>query len=145
MTRTNVRQSGGTGLPSTTGFPWMSVRVESVDRDIATVVDHLGVQRQISTKYRRGAGVVPRVGERWAIDRSLGFWTFATVLEAKPPTITGSHGNIPALINLLAELEKAGLIIDGTDASVLWSVHPHTHISADPGVPTSPDVLPPGP
>lgn len=139
------RALGGLGIPGTTGFPWMAVRVTSVDGNIAQVVDSHGGQRQISVKSRRGGGPRPRVGEKWAIDRTLGFWTFATVLEPDPPKIIGSHGNIPALINLLAWMEDAGLIQDNTDASMLFAVHPHSHVAPAGGGPTTPDVLPPGP
>lgn len=139
---TRGKPMGGLGIPGNTGFPWMAVRVTSVDGDIAQVIDSHGGQRQISVKTRRGGGPRPRVGERWAIDRTLGFWTFATVLEPKPHHVKGSNGNIPALVDLLTWMEKAGLIVDDSTSDPMVAAHPHTHIAPNGGGVTTADTPP---
>lgn len=72
-----------TGTPGTgaMGSPWLSVQIDDITGNIASVTDQFGKQRSVRTDYQRAKGIRPRVGEKWVIDRSLGFWTFACTLE----------------------------------------------------------------
>lgn len=40
-----------------------------------------GGQKTIRADYQKAKGPIPKVGERWLIDKSLGYWTFACTLE----------------------------------------------------------------
>lgn len=101
------------------GFAWLLVYVEEVNMTTreAIVVDQFGKRRTLRADYRRGKGPLPVVGEQWVIDKTLGSWTFSSVVIAKPPTITGATGGNAAIISLLGELQTAGLVIDNTDHS----------------------------
>ncbi len=105
----------GTNQPS---LPWKMVHVEAVDDEgNALCIDQFGNQMVIPTSITRARGPKPVAGERWAVDRTIGGrWSFAAILAAQPPTITGTRAANPALEALLAWLEAAGLIIDGTEA-----------------------------
>lgn len=105
-----TRSSGGAGLPGNAGLPWSKVRVLSVEGGKAICLDQFGSTRTLPIGNRRGNGPKPRVGEEWAIDRTLGFWSFASVLTAKPALVSGSVAGVPALAALLEELESSGLI-----------------------------------
>lgn len=100
------------------GLPWEVVIVRGIDTttNVAEVENHIGVMRQVPMAVLRTKGAKPLVGERWVIDKSLGQWTFAAVLEATPLVLTGSRSGGGALVNLLAALEEIGLFIDGTTA-----------------------------
>ena len=107
------REAGGTGIYAG-GFPYKQVRIQSIHANTAATVDQFGMHINVSTLYRRGAGPYPRVGETWIIDRSLGFWTFASLVVGKPPVITGSTGGVPGLEVLLDALDDAGLVSNKT-------------------------------
>lgn len=100
------------------GLPWETVVVRGIDLDagVAQCENHIGKVRNIPLSVQRARGVLPRVGERWAIDRTLGQWTFAGVLNPSPPTLLGDRSDGTALANLISLLEDAGLLVDGTTA-----------------------------
>lgn len=105
-----------TGVNSV-GLPWEVVKVTEIGDDgLAEVTNHIGKQRRIKIGFLRAKGALPRVGERWVIDKSMGYWTFAAVIEADPPVITGDRSDGTALANLLTALADMGLIVDETTA-----------------------------
>ena len=105
------------------GFPYRLVLVESLAVGQAQVIDQFGAHLSMPTVPRRGGGPPPREGETWVIDRALGTWTFAALVTGKPPVITGSTDGVPALRDLLAALDGAGLV---DDQSVSTSVSTST-------------------
>lgn len=95
------------------GFPWAVGRIESIRGKRAILFDQHGQRLEIRMDMRRGQ--LPRVGEIWMADRSLGVWTFAAIVEPKPPTVVGQVIDDRAersLIDALAEIE---VIKDNTE------------------------------
>ena len=113
------------------GADFKRVKIESIHGNVAAVRDRLGTVQNLRCDYRRGGGPFPRVGEEWIIDQTLGTWTFAALVVGDPPEITGSNDGIPALVNLLAALDEAGVIVDKTTTerirSDVHTGHPHSH------------------
>jgi hypothetical protein len=99
------------------GLSWLKVTVDSLGGNRALVTDQYGRPHSVRLDIRRGGGPFPREGEKWVIDRSLGFWSFAALIVADPPVVTGSNDGIPALQNLLQALEDMGLIVDNTSTT----------------------------
>lgn len=97
------------------GYPYMEVDVLSVDGILANVRTQWGRPMRLRADIRRGNGPYPREGERWIVDRTLGSWMFAACILSRPPIITGSTDDIPALVGLLAQLDEAGLIDNQTN------------------------------
>jgi hypothetical protein len=120
---------GGTGVPAI-GLPWKLVRVEDINTDngLAAVIDQFGARMTLRFDYRRGKGPIPVVGEQWIIDRTLGNWTFSTVVKEKRPVVTGATDGNPAIISLLGTLSTAGLIIDQTDHTGGSGTGTHDHM-----------------
>ena len=105
---------GGTGVPSF-GFPWRRVLVQSITDNVAQVAEiSTGSLQDVRVDIRRGGGLRAQVGEEWIVDRSQGFWTFGTLVSAKPVVVTGSRDANPAVAALLTMLAAAGLIEDQT-------------------------------
>ncbi len=97
------------------GFESLAVYVESVGEDgYAVCKSEFGKFYKINSHIRRGGGPQPRNGERWVIDRTLGFWTFAALLNPNPPTVTGSRSDGTALESLLSVMVELGFIVDET-------------------------------
>jgi hypothetical protein len=69
------------------GLPFLSCQINDISPDDngglwAVVTLALGGgQKTVRADYQRGKGPLPKVGERWNIDRAMGFWTFAATLE----------------------------------------------------------------
>lgn len=66
---------------SSIGMPYMVVTVDSLDGDYAMVSDQFRNRRQIDLRVRRGKFPGPAVGESWIIDRVLGVWSFAAIVN----------------------------------------------------------------
>jgi len=98
--------------------PVLTVHVESIDGVNALVKDTRGRSHTISANVRRGNGPLPRVGEVWLIDRTLGQWTFAAVLTSVPPVISGDTWGSPAVNALLTSLASSGAIVNSTSSTV---------------------------
>lgn len=100
------------------GLPWETVWVRGIDAEhgLVEVENHIGKMRRIPLNVQRAKGGLPEVGEKWAIDKTLGYWTFAAVLSPVTPTLLGDRSDGTALTNLITLLEEIGLFIDGTTA-----------------------------
>lgn len=120
------------------GLPFEKVMVEQVliEENFATVRNEFGKTRPVPL-HVRAKGSRPAEGETWLISRDLGFWTFALCLLPKPPVITGTTDNIPALESLLSQLADAGLIVDETTNDRIRASHGHTHTAPSGGGVTS--------
>lgn len=100
-------------------FPVILVQIEDVDdaKKIAIARDTFGKRHQIRTDVRRVGWFTPRVGEIWFIDRTLGFWTFAAIIDPIPDPDyfedVVNDGN-PALTKLLSLMHSLKLIDDKT-------------------------------
>lgn len=93
------------------------VQIEAIDGPMAHCVDGMGVRFNIPIAMVRAKGMLPREGEQWVVDQSIGErWTFACILNPQPPTVTGSRGGNSALESLLTVLAEGGLIRDETTA-----------------------------
>lgn len=121
------------------GFPWKTVKVQEVTEGTALVEDQFGKTFEVSAFIRRGKGLLPRAGEEWIIDRTLGAWTFAAVVQESRPIVTGSTDGLPALASLIEALEELGLIEDQTTSARIRATHPHTH--TETGTTTGADTL----
>ena len=115
-----------TGIPPQVGHGWFNqfkvrARVEKVDGDTVFVIDPWGVRRQVNAQAMAAKGARPRVGEIWLIGRSTGNWAFEGVLEALPPTVSGSCAGNQALYNRCQALDDMGLIV----STVTLGTHPH--------------------
>jgi hypothetical protein len=63
----------------------------------------------------RGRSGPPRVDEVWVVDRTLGYWTFSSIVHSVPPVVTGARSAAdPVTLSLLAALVELGLVVDGT-------------------------------
>lgn len=103
----------------THSFPVLLVQIEEIDatKKIAIVRDTFGAIHEIRTDVRRTGWFTPRPTEVWFIDRSLGFWTFAAILDPVPDPEWFEdvvHDNNPALVKLLSLMHGLGLIDDKT-------------------------------
>lgn len=96
------------------GFSSMAVFIESIQDGSALCFTEFQRPIRLNVNIRRGGGPLPREGERWLIDRTLGNWTFASLLNPNPPVITGAHSDGTAFKNLLEALVEMGLVIDDT-------------------------------
>lgn len=101
------------GDPNSIGLPYMVVTVDDVTGTVAAVLDQYGKRHDIRVDVRRGKGSIPRPGEVWLVDRTLGYWTFAASMVADPPAVTGTTTD-PVVKSLVAALAAAGLITDET-------------------------------
>jgi hypothetical protein len=70
----------GPSQARTLGFDMMSCQIDDINGDYANVVDQFGQEKQVLVNLQRAKGVRPKVGERWIIDRSFGYWTLAACL-----------------------------------------------------------------
>lgn len=123
------------------GLPFEKVMIEQIviEENYASVRNEFGRNRQVPLQTR-AKGMLPAEGETWIVSREMGHWTFALCVLPQPPTITGSTDGLPALVNLLEQLEAAGLIIDGTTSTRIRATH--THVHTDPqGGSTGTDAL----
>lgn len=115
------------GAPSG-GVPWRVVKIESIAPDGSHVLarDVNGKALDVQMRVRGTKAPLPRVGERWVVDRSLGDWALMAYLdEQDPPEVTGSRLDsneveVEALANLLALLEEMGLITNHTNDDPRW-------------------------
>lgn len=94
------------------GFITLEVTVESVEGTYALVRDSLGRPKKVRADVRRGNGPLPRVGEVWLVDQTLGPWTFAACLQSVPPRVIGDAGGVVALESLLSALADSGVIVN---------------------------------
>lgn len=93
---------------------------------VAHVIDHFGKPRVLWRHHLRARGMLPEVGEMWIIARDLGHWTFAAILTAKPPPVTGNCEGNTALWSLLQTLDSHGII--DNQATLGTHIHPpHGH------------------
>ena len=90
------------------GFDYMVVKVDDVTNQVAAVHDDYGKRHDIRTDVRRGKGPLPRPGEVWLVDKTLGMWTFAATLAPILPRI--DYPADGALAALLAALNDVGII-----------------------------------
>lgn len=98
-----------------TSLPYKRVFINSVALGVAHCTDEFGVAVSIPVSVRRAKGVLPAAGETWVVDKSISnSWTFAAVTTAVVPAITGERAANPALENLLAQLQVAGLVKNQT-------------------------------
>ncbi len=66
----------------TIGLAFKRVLIEEITLDgMAVCRDQFGKIMQVTTRVQRAKGLLPKVGERWLVDRSLGMWTFAAILD----------------------------------------------------------------
>lgn len=93
------------------------VQIEEINGDLADCIDEMGRHVTISTLFQRAKGAKPRVGEQWIIDRAFGRWSFAAIVNAQPPTVSGARDDGTALASLLTALADAGLIVNATTAT----------------------------
>ena len=108
-----------------TGFPWLAATVTAIgDDNVAEVVDRFGKRRRIPIHVRRGKGPLPRVGEHWIIDNSLGFPTFAAMIEGDLPVLSGMKSPNAAQQSILQYLHDSGLAVDETTAHIAPNVQP---------------------
>lgn len=70
---------------------------------VAITMDDFRRQRKIGVSTVNGAGVYPKAGETWVIDRSLGTWTFAMRLVPHRPVVTD-------FVSLAIALHDLGLV-----------------------------------
>lgn len=71
------------------GFTAEVVNVMDVVGNVAEVANlSIGKRRQIRMDIQR-TGIRPAVGQTWIIDRSLGYWTFAAILQGSDPSDPG--------------------------------------------------------
>jgi hypothetical protein len=90
------------------GLDYMAVADDDVTGPMAAVKDQYGKRHEIRVDIRRGKGPLPRPGEIWIVDRTLGVWTFAACVSPSLPRIDGpASGTLSAL---LSALDEAGLI-----------------------------------
>lgn len=68
------------------------VQIVDAQGNSATVVDQLGKTMSLRVDVVRVSGKIPKQGERWIIDRSLGDWTFAAFI-GEPTDIKGGGGD----------------------------------------------------
>lgn len=107
------------------GLPWMEVVVESIDGHLADVVDQFGQHKTVRIDVMRAKGVgAPEVGERWMIDRALGFWTFAAVIGSP-----ASGGGGPIALGDLTDVADAldpedNYVLAYNEAAGRWEARP---------------------
>lgn len=89
------------------GFAWKGVTVRSVNTDtrLALVIDDLGKRMEVRCDIIRAKGNLPEPGEQWIIDRSLGIWTFAAIINGTTRGVEVSN---------VTDLPEALLTIDNT-------------------------------
>jgi hypothetical protein len=65
------------------GFAWKAVTVRMVNlrRRLALCEDEFGRHMEIRCDIMRSKGNLPETGEQWIIDRALGDWQFAAILN----------------------------------------------------------------
>ena len=111
----------------------VTCRVDDIDGNIASVIDQFGRYLTVRLDVRRGV-VLPRPGETWILDRTLGPWTFAAqVRPATRPQVSGTTDDIPALKSLIEALIEIGLPIEDLTVDIQMNArhghtHPHTHV-----------------
>lgn len=93
------------------GLEHISVRIISVDGIWCQTRDRYGALRRLRRNSMRANGALPRVGEEWLIDRSMGDWAFASIVRSNPPVI--SPGTTEEVLGqLLDALHDAGFIVN---------------------------------
>lgn len=74
----------------TTGLAeWRLVTITAIDGDVAFCRDEFGQMVEVPLDVQRAKGFAPAVGERWAIDRTFGTWTFAATVEGSVTVAPG--------------------------------------------------------
>jgi hypothetical protein len=80
--------AGSKFAPDNIGFDSLLAQIEDISVgpdgfEYASVVTQFGESRNILMVVQRAKGIKPKVGERWIIDKSFGYWTFAAVCVTK--------------------------------------------------------------
>lgn len=97
----------------------LGVTVMSVDPGakppVAIARDPIGRDINVRIDFQRGRGSIPKVGERWIIDQSMGFWTFAC-LSNGDPSGAGSAGDMNSVDGLGDVLGEHNTVLDDVTA-----------------------------
>lgn len=138
------------GQSTALGLSIRKVIVEQVvpERGVAIVRDEMQYTTEVPYRVQQGRGRIPRVGDFWYVDRSMGPWTFASYIAKDDADITTFDGPMTVAGDLAVEggvhvgegvfvVEGAsvgtGLFV-GEGAHVVGQLHSVTGISTDGGI-----------
>lgn len=99
------------------GSAWKMVLIEDVDtaHGIAMCIDNWGKHMPVPLRVRRAKGPLPRIGELWMIDQSVGGrWTFSAIITENPEQIEGFVAQ--DFVSPIDTMANQGLVQDQTVA-----------------------------
>lgn len=126
------------------GMMYRKVRVEQVvsERGVAIVRDEQGFSTEVPYRVQPGRGRLPREGDYWYVDRSMGPWIFSSYIATDDADINSVPGDLVVEGGVL--LKKGIFITEGASvttglyvgegAHVVGLLHSVTGISTDGGL-----------
>lgn len=115
--------------PGTLGPMYMSCQVTAVDDQNATVVDQFGRNKTIPSNILRSP-YRPKVNERWILDRTLGYWAFAAVIDPIPTPLkfVSTSPVSPATWTIVHDLDTEDVSVTVRETTSGFLPYPTTHV-----------------
>lgn len=111
------------------GVLYRRVRVEQVvpERGMVIAVDEQGVSTQVPYRVQPGGGRMPREGDYWYLERTLGPWTLASYIA----TDDADLNRVPGDLDVTGGVSVGGGLYVGGGAHVVGQLHSVTRITTD--------------
>lgn len=117
------------------GPAWKMVLIEEIDTDhgIAMCIDNVGKHLSLPLRVRRAKGPLPREGEMWMIDQSVGGrWTFAQIITENLEQV---EGFVPRdFVSPIGIMADYGMLGDQTVAVDLYPWMVDINVTLAPGL-----------